>query len=144
MTGLFTEFDPKIGRYGPCTGYSRTKKLKYTATEGQNGLIHPFNGNELVTDADHHHSSTQHRSFKPAENTPILACGVRSYHAIEQLLTMPAKDISDHCSIPLGCGLIHSIYGLGELGLYETQILVRSGIRQCKRDTDSQYRHNEA
>ena len=46
----------------------------------------PFNGNELVADADHHHSSAQHRGFKPAENTPILARGVRTYHAIEQLL----------------------------------------------------------
>jgi len=114
------------------------------AAEGQNGFIHSLNGNELVADADDHNPSTQHRCFKPAEDPPILTHGVRTHHAIEQLLTMPAKDISDHRSFPFGCGLIHSIHGLGEFGLHEAQILIRGGIRQCQHDTHGQCRHNQA
>jgi hypothetical protein len=113
------------------------KKLKYTATDGQNGFIHSLNGNELVADADYHNPSPQHRRFEPTDDSPILACGVRPHHAIKQLLTMPLENTPNHCSFPLGRGLIHSIHGLGEFGLHKTQILIRSGIRQCKRDTDS-------
>ena len=55
-------------------------------------------------------SITQHRCFKPTEDSQFCTHGVRTHHAIEQLLTMPAKDISDHRSFPFGCGLIHSIH----------------------------------
>jgi hypothetical protein len=48
---------------------------------------------------------------------------------------MPAKDISDYRSFPFGGGLIYTIHGLGELGLYEAQILIRGGIRECQNDT---------
>lgn len=119
------------------------KKLKYAAAECQNGFIYTLNRNELVADADDHNSSTQHRGFKPAEDPPILAHGVRPHHAIEQLLTMPAKDVSDHRSLPFGCGLIHSIHGLGQFGLHEAQILIRGGVRQYQRDARSQYQHNQ-
>ena len=118
--------------------------LKYTATEGQNGFIHSFNWNELVADADDHNPSTQYRGFKPAEEPPILTHGVGTHHAIEQLLAMPAKDISHHRSFPFGCGLIHSIHGLGEFGLHKAQVLIRGGIRQCQHDTHSQCRHDQA
>lgn len=111
--------------------------LKYTAADGQNGFIHPLNGNELIADADDHNPSAQHRSFKPAEDSPILPYGVRPHHAVEQLLTMPLKDTPNHRSFPLGRGLVHSIHGLGEFRLHETHILIRGGIRQCQRDTDS-------
>ena len=104
-------------------------------TEGQNGFIRSFNWNELVADADDHNPSTQHRRFKPAEEPPILTPGVRAHHAIEQLLTMPMKDTSDHRSFPFGGGLIHSIHGLGEFGLDKAQVLIRGGIRQCQYDT---------
>ena len=49
------------------------KKLEHTATKGHNGFIHSLNGNELVANADHHHSRTQHRSVKQAENSPIFS-----------------------------------------------------------------------
>ena len=80
-----------------------TKKLKNTAAESQNGFIHSFNGNELVANADNHNLSTLYRCFKSAEDSPILPNGMRTHHTIEQLLTMPAKDISDHRSFPLRC-----------------------------------------
>ena len=118
------------------------KKLKYLATEGQNGFIYSLNRNEPVTDADHHNPSTQHRGFKPAEDPPILPHGVRAHHTIEQLLTMSAKDISDHRSFPFWYSLIHSIHGLGQFDLHEAQVLVHGGIRQCQHDTQGQYCHN--
>ena len=120
------------------------EKLKYLAAKSQNGFIHSFDWNELVADADDHNPSAQHRCFKPAEEPPILTHGVRTHHAIEQLLTMPAKDIFHHRFFSFGCGLIHSIHGLGEFGLHKAQVLIRGGIRQCQHNTGSQCRHNEA
>src|SRR5512141_3369652 len=99
------------------------------AAKGQNGFIDSLNRNELITDADNHNPLTQHRGFKTAEDSPILTEGMRAHHAIKQLLTMPTIDIPEHGSLPFGCGLIHSIYRLGEFGLNEGQILIRGGIR---------------
>ena len=118
------------------------EKLKYTASEGQNSFVDPFNRDEVMTDADNHNPSTQYRGFKPAEDSPVLTHGVRTHHAIEQLLAMPAKDISNHRPFPFGSGLIHAIHGLRKFGLDEDQIVIRGGVRLCQYDTDSQH-HNQ-
>src|SRR5437868_1572675 len=122
----------------------RDKKLKCTATKTQNSLIYSFNGDKLITDTDDHNPGAQHGGFKSTEQSPILTKSVRAYQAIEQFLTMPAKDISDHRSFPFRCGPIHSIHRPVEFGLHKAQILIRGGIRQCQQDTHSQYRHDQA
>ena len=118
------------------------EKLKYAASEGQNSFIDPFNWDEVITDADDHNPSTQHRGFKPAEEPPIVTDRMRSHHAVEQLLAMPPKDISDHRPFPFGGGLIHAIHGLRKFGLDKDQIVIRGGVRLCQHDTGSQH-HNQ-
>ena len=118
------------------------EKLKYAASEDQNSFIHPFNRDEVITDADDHNPSTQHRGFKPTEEPPIVTDGMRTHHAIKQLLAMPAKDTSDHRPFPFGSGLIHAIHGLRKFGLDKDQIVIRGGVRLCQHDTGSQY-HNQ-
>lgn len=118
------------------------EKLKYTASEGQNSFVDPFNRDEVMTDADNHNPSTQHRRFKPAEEPPIVTDRMRTHHAIEQLLAMSPKDTSDHRPFPVGSGLIHAIHGLGKFGLDKDQIVIGGGVRLCQYDTDSQH-HNQ-
>ncbi len=135
----FLEFRPT---YPQCFGQNRVnfnrsrdaygQKLKCTTAESQYGFIYSLNGNKLVADADNHNLRTQYRCFKPAEDSPILTHGMRTHHAIEQLLTMPSKDTFDHRSFSFGSGLIHSIYRLGEFALHKSQILIGGGIRQCQ------------
>src|SRR4029077_13925348 len=123
---------------------SRPKKLKDTTAENQNGFIYAFDGNELVANADNHNLCTQNRCFKSAEDSPILPYGTRTHHTIEQLLTMPAKNTSDHRSLPFGRGLIHSIQRFCEFDLYKVQIFINGGIGQCQHNTHSQCRRNQA
>src|SRR4030065_346460 len=101
---------------------NKDKKLKYSAAKGQNSFIYPLNWDELVADSNDHYPSAQHCGFKPAEAPPTSTHSVGPHHTVEQLLTMPTKNVSNHRSFPFGGGLIHPIHGLGEFGLDETQV----------------------
>ena len=50
-------FDRKQSEFQRLRDPHGEKKLKYPATESQNGFIHSLNGNELIADADDHNPS---------------------------------------------------------------------------------------